>query len=319
MRRSSAAHGALIAIAATLCIAGPTVAGAPPDVEAGIFRDYVAPDAGAMTPGSITFGFLGSAEVIAPDAELVPPTDTNLPFLVGGAPTCLEVTRQGGEITRLAFVASCTVMGPVTLVPDVFGPGADAYMTSDRVVTPESVVLADPAINALMKTTADSGGVLTITFQVDLSFGAPTAFEATTSFDGAVTVLDTGDVQVDGALLLDAVIDPGSRTLLQRADAEELEATVTVQGDGLIDVSGKSQPAVTVALTVALTEPAVPSATPPPALLPDTSAGEPSSSPALAGLLALAVVALAIRGGRSERLMRRRGTSCVHEPVDAGG
>jgi hypothetical protein len=270
MRRLLAVLGALVILLTALSI-GPVAAGAPTDVEAGIFTDFVAPDEGTMTSGSITFGFTGAAEVIAADAELVPPTDTNLAFLVGGAPTCLEVTRASGLITRLAFVDSCTVSGPVTLVADVFGPGAAGYVTSDRIVTPEAIVLGDPGINALMKTTADSGGVLNVTFQIDVSFGAPTGFSASTSLAGPVDILDSGDVQVGAALLLSEVVDPASRALLEQAAEEGREATVDIAGEGLIDTSGKSQPAVTIALSVTLAAPEPSPSDPPPAVLPDTA------------------------------------------------
>jgi hypothetical protein len=304
MRRILAACGAAVALVATVN-AGPALAGAPADVEAGIFIDYLAPDPGGPTPGTITFGYLGSAEVIAADAELVPPADTNLPFLVGGAPTCLEVSRQAGEITRLAFIASCTVSGPVTLVPDVFGPGANAYMTSDRVVTPEAVVLADPAINALMKTTADSGGILSVTFQVDVSFGAPTAFAAMTSIGGPVDIVDSGDVHVGPAVLLAPVIDPASRALLEQADAEDLDASVTIEGEGIIDVSGKSQPAVTIALTVTLAAPPDPTPAPSsPALLPDTSLVDATGAPPSAELVLLVLIAAASAAGAARHARR---------------
>ena len=53
--------------------------------ECGLFRDFVSPDPIAVTTGSITFGLSGSPEVIAADATLAPPTDTNLAGLAGGA------------------------------------------------------------------------------------------------------------------------------------------------------------------------------------------------------------------------------------------
>jgi hypothetical protein len=309
MRRLTAAGIAAVALAMTLTInTAPVHAGPMPEVESGIFMDYVAPDAGAMTPGSITFGYLGAPEAIAADAELVPPADTNLSFLAGGAPTCLEVMRQGGQITRLAFVESCTVTGEVTLVTDVFGSGTNGYVTSDRIATPEAVVLGDPAINALMKTTADSGGILSVTFTIDVAFGAPTGFIASTSFAGVVEVLNTGDVRVGDALLLDAVIDPASRALLEQAAVDGLEATVSVHGEGEIDVSGESQPATTITLSVTLSAPPSPSAAPTsPAVLPDTSLVDPMGSDRPTGTILFAltvslIAGCAALGARANRL-----------------
>ncbi|MDH4334365.1 MAG: hypothetical protein OEW24_03745 [Chloroflexota bacterium] len=226
---------ALLLTSATSVTAVETV-----DIEAGLFVDYVAPDAGALTPGSITFGFYGTPEVIAADAVLVPPADTNLPFLASGAPVCLQVTRDLGEITAMTLIAECTVTGPVTLVPDAFGPGVGAYLTSDRVITPESLVFAFPGLETLMKTTADSGGTLSITFTSDPSTGIPISLVATTEIAGPVTMLPGGDVTVGSATLPDEVIDATARALLQQAADLGYSATVSIAGSSVIDLTGET-------------------------------------------------------------------------------
>jgi MYXO-CTERM domain-containing protein len=277
--------GAVLAIGSV----GGALAGGIPDIEAGIYTDFTAPDAGTSTPGAITFGLTGTPEVIAADATLVPPADTNLSFLAGSAPTCLEVTREGGAITQLAFVETCTVSGPVVLVPDVFSSGTDGYITDDRIATPADIVLGVPGINALMKTTADNGGSLTVTFTVDVSVGVPTAFSAFTDLDGAVELLPGGDIRVGAATLLSAVIDPASRALLEDAAENGLEATVHVAGEGVIDTSGESAPTVEITLAVTVATPApTPTPTPPAAELPDTSVDGPATDPTVAMLVLLA-------------------------------
>lgn len=173
--------------------------GATTSVEGGAYFDFVAPDPIAPAPGSITFGFSGTPEEIAADAVLVPPADTNLAFLGGGTPTCLEVTREGGSITQLAFVAECTIDGMVTFVPDAFGPGVGAYLIGDRVAAPQDLVEGDPAFATMIGVPAASGASLAVTFEVDLASGVPQTFVGITEVVGAVSMLGSGDVTVGSA------------------------------------------------------------------------------------------------------------------------
>jgi hypothetical protein len=257
-------------------------------------------------PGAIAFGFTGTSEIISADAELVPPADTNLAFLGGGTPTCLEVTREAGEITRLAFVAECTVTGTVTRVTDAFGPGMDAYVIGDRVAAPAELVEGDPAFGALLGVPADSGELLSVTFQIDLTVGAPLSFVGATQVAGAVTMLAGGDVMVGAATLPGAAVDDASRQLLSEAAALGVDAAVTIGGTGTIEQKG--QPTLDLVLSVSYAAPTVaptPAPTPAPtaAALPDTSADGPSAGDSI-GWLMLALGALsALVVGR----MRRRG------------
>lgn len=283
----------VLGLAATLCAIGGAAAAETVAIEAGAYQDFIAPDPGTSTPGAITFGFLGTPEVIAADAVLHPPADTNLAFFSGAVPTCLAVTRDSDQIVALAFAASCTVSGAVTMVTDIFGSGANGYVTSDRVATPEELVLGTPGINALMKTAADSDGTLTITFAVDVSVGVPTSFVGSTQIGGPVTIIPSGGIGVGSAVLMDEVVDDASRALLQEAADLGVGAIVGITGTGIIDVSGEEGPSVDITLTVALdsvapTAPpspaptdAAPSSTPAvtPALLPNTSVGSSASGP----------------------------------------
>lgn len=264
-------------------------------VEGGAYFDYVAPDPSGPTDGAIRFGFDGDLETIAADAELVPPADTNLAFLGSGTPTCLEVTREGGTITRIAFVPSCEVAGQVELVEDIFGPDVDAYLIAGRVATPVELVETDPALAALIGTAADNGGTLSITFHLDED-GVPVSFEAVTSASGPVTIGGTGDITVGAATLPSAVIDDASRAALTEAAALGVDAQVLIEGDGVLGQKG--QPEVTITLTVTYSAPtpvATPTPTPAGSLLPDTSATQAARTSVGAGWM-LVVAAFVVAG-----------------------
>jgi hypothetical protein len=274
------------------------VAAADTALECGLFRDYTAPDPIAATAGSITFGLSGTPEAIAPDATLVPPTDTALPSLEGGVPTCLTVTRDAGVITSLAFAPSGTVSGTVILIPDLFGSGQDAYVIADRVFTPVDAVTANPHLAALIKTAADDGATLSITFQIDLGSGVPTGFTATTTLSGAVVLLSSGDIQIGDATLPNAVIDPAARARLHSAAGLGVPATVLVTGIGTLDQGGTGGVSIDITLVVTFTTPAAPTPTPtaPPSPtpraveLPNTAIEHPSNGGQPLSVLVLAIV-----------------------------
>lgn len=293
-----------LALGALLLTAGVALGGGgATTIEAGAYLDFVAPDPGGPTAGSITFGFAGTPEEIAADAVLVPPADANLAFLGGGTPTCLEVTREGGSITRLAFVAECTVDGPVTFEPDLFGPGMGAYLIGDRVAAPADLVEGDPAFATMIGVPADSGANLAITFVVDVASGFTSSFVGRTQLTGSVMALGSGDVVVGAATLPDAVIDDASRALLSDAGALGVVATVDIVGDG--SISDKGGPALTIALSVTYTAPTPaptvePTASPAAGSLPDTRAGLPGAVSPWLGLVGL-VVGIAIVAIRARR------------------
>jgi hypothetical protein len=266
----------LLAVALVALMAAPASAGgvAVTAVECGLFRDYVAPDAGTDTPGTITFGLTGTPETIAPAAVLVPPTNTSLPSLQGGAPTALSVTRDAGVITALAFAASCTLSGTPTLVEDLFGPDADGYVISDRLFVPVGQVQANAGLSALIGTAAEAGTTFSVTFAIDLDFGVPSGFTATTNLSGSVVMLPNGDVEVGAAMLPSAVVDDAARAELQAAADLGVPAAVIVSGIGSVDASSEGDVAVTITLTVSFAAPP-PSPIPSPtqAPLPDTALG----------------------------------------------
>ena len=184
----------LLAVALVASLVGPVWAGGvdTTTLECGLFRDYTAPEPATSTPGSITFGVSGTPEVIAADATLVPPADTALPSLQGGAPTALTVIRNGGVITSLSFAPACTISGTPVLVPDLFGPGQDGYVIADRLFIPVEQLASNDGLAALIGTAADTGGTFSVTFDIDLSTGMPSGITAQTTLIGVVTMLDGG-------------------------------------------------------------------------------------------------------------------------------
>ncbi len=295
-------------IVATALLLGSAIAragGGDVTIEAGAYFDFLAPDPGGPTDGTIRFGFGSAAETIAADAELVPPADTNLAFLGGGTPTCLEVTREGGTITHLAFVEECTVSGTVTRVDDVFGVGADAYLVGDRLAAPAELVEGEAAYAALIGVPAATGGTLDVTFHVDPTTGVPTSFIGETSVAGPISDLGAGDVGVGAAALPGAIVDDASRALLDEAADLGVDATVGILGFGTIGEKG--QPALEIELTVTYSAtPATPAPTP--AALPDTrmaigsaSAGGPVWLVLAAGAAGATVLLVRPRGRRAAR------------------
>ena len=292
----------LVAIALLLGSTMAHAGGATVTTEAGAYFDFLAPDPGAPSDGTIRFGFNGAVETIAADAELVPPADTNLALLGAPTPTCLEVTREAGAITRLAFVEECTVSGTVTRVDDLFGDGTDWYLIADRLAAPAELVEGEAPFAALIGVPAATGATLDVTFQV-LSTGIPTSFTGRTSVTGPVSELGGGDVAVGAGVLPGAVIDDASRALLAEAAALGVDATVGIVG--VASFQQNAPPALEIELEVTY---AAPPATPAPtqAALPDTRVGVEDStakwSALLLGAVATAAVLLARRrGGRAAR------------------
>ena len=264
----------LLAVALVASLVGPVWAGGADTttLECGLFRDYTAPEPATSTPGSITFGVSGTPEVIAADATLVPPADTALPSLQGGAPTALTVVRNGGVITSLAIAPACTISGTPILVPDLFGPGQDGYVIADRLFVPVDQVASNDGLAALIGTAADTGGTFSVTFDIDLSTGVPSGFTAQTTLVGIVIMLDGGAVQVGAATLPASVVDDEARAELETAAELGVETTVVVDGIGTIDpASGGPLIAISLAVTFAAPAPSTPAPSPVPSLLPNTA------------------------------------------------
>ena len=264
----------LLAVALVASLVSPVWAGGADTttLECGLFREYTAPEPATSTPGSITFGVSGMPEVIAADATLVPPADTALPSLQGGAPTALTVIRNGGVITSVAIAPACTISGTPVLVPDLFGPGQDAYVIADRLFVPVAQVADNDGLAALIGTAADTDATFSVTFDIDLSTGRPSGFSAQTTLVGLVSMLDGGDVQVGAATLPASVVDDEARAELETAAELGVQTTVVVDGIGTID-QASGDPLIAITLTVTFTAPApsTPAPSPAPSLLPNTA------------------------------------------------
>ena len=264
----------LLAVALLAWLVGPVWAGGDSTtVECGLFRDYTAPEPATDTPGSISFGISGSPEPISADATLVPPADTSLASLQGGAPTALSVTRNGGVIVSMSFAAACNISGIPMLVPDLFGPNQDGYVVADRLFVPVELVGSNDGLAALIGTAADASRTFSVTFDIDLSTGFPSGLTAQTTIIGVVVMLDAGAVQVGGATLPASVVDDEARAELAAAAELGVQTTVVVDGIGTID-QASGGPLIAITLTVTFATPPPPTATgpsPTPDLLPNTA------------------------------------------------
>jgi hypothetical protein len=247
--------GAIGVVALVSLLGTATVAAATTTTECGLLRDYVAPDPLGPTDGSISFGLSGSPEVIAAGATLVPPVDTNLSGLTGGAPTALTVVRDAGIITSLAFAPSCVLNGDVTFVPDLFGPGADGYIVEDRLVAPVDLMAINDGLAALIPTAAANGSPLSIEFIIDLSMGTPSAFHAQVTLVGEVQPKPNGDMLVGQARLPASVISDGARDRLGQARQLRVPATVEVTGEGAPDQASPGAVAMMITLSVSFEAP----------------------------------------------------------------
>jgi hypothetical protein len=288
LRRPAAALS--VASLAAIILTG-TAGAATTAVECGLFRDYVAPDALGPTDGSITFGLSGTPEVISADATLLPPTDTNLAGLAGGAPTALRVVRDTGTITSLAFAPSCTLSGGVTLVPDLFGPGTDGYTVGDRLFAPVFLMASNDGLAALIPTAEADGAQLSLTFTIDTGTGRPSAIHAEVTLSGRVRLRNNGDILVGDARIPDGVISDAARDRLREAHRLGVDGTVAVTGEGVPDGGAPGGVAMAISLAVSFETPDAP----PTADVPDTAAPPPTQqTPAILVVSIVALVALAV-------------------------
>lgn len=309
MRRGA---GAFSGILLACLVFSASAAAATTTVECGLFRDYVAPDPLGPTDGSITFGLSGTPEIIAADATLVPPADTNLGGLAGGAPTALTVVRDTGVITSLAFAGSCTLTADVTFVTDLFGPGADGYTVGDRVFAPAAFLAINDGLAALIPTAAANGVQLSLTFTIDTSVGSPNAFDADLTLVGPVKLKNNGDIVVGAARLPSSVISDQARDQLREAHRLGVDATVVVTGNGGPDAAAPGGVAMAITLDVRFQ---APKPEPSPSDVPDTAISLPSTTGqplhAIAGVLGLAIAGVATVSawqprGRGPGTRRRR-------------
>ncbi|MGZ8562066.1 MAG: hypothetical protein ACXWWU_00425 [Candidatus Limnocylindria bacterium] len=249
-----------------------TASASSPTTECGVVREYSPPDAGTSTPGAIAFGLSGPSEAVAADAALVGAVATNLPWLVGGTPTCLIVVRVSGLITSLEFAPSGTISGPVTFMADLLGPGQDAYIVGDRLLVPVDVLTVVPGLAALIVAPAEADTETSLTFQIDVASGGPSGFVGTTQLAGMVTIEDTLDVRIGEATLSAAVVDDAARAAFGEVAALGVPATVRIDATGSIDPDSGAV-AVSLAFSIDYAVPpsfAAPSP-PPAAMLPDTA------------------------------------------------
>lgn len=214
--------------------AQPVQAAPDVSVECGFF-EYVAPD--ADNQGSIEFGgnaalgVNGDLFVIAADAAV----PANLAELAGGSPTCLELTVDAGVITQMQYAAGGSVSGPVVVYGDPEkDPDNSVYVAAGRVGIPASAVASELGLKVVFGNAVASGENATIVLDVDPKSGFVQSFTASTRLRGVV-VMGEGDISVGPGTLPDKLIDPDSRTLLEKAAKLGVEAKVIITSHGIIN------------------------------------------------------------------------------------
>jgi hypothetical protein len=219
----------VIAAAALLLVAVPSsVAAASSVVECGQLTGYTAPDPGTPADGSLQLG-LADTWVILASATISPAAASVLPVSVGSAPTCLAMDLDdAGVVTALDFAPSGELRGMVTL-----DTGSGFYMLADRLIIPDFITDANPALAALFVTSYQAGTELAITFTVDQSTGQLIGFDGLAAFCGVGSVTQDGDGQVGNAVIAAAVLD--SEDLEALAGAGDAETCATIHSVGTID------------------------------------------------------------------------------------
>jgi hypothetical protein len=295
MRARMTSTLAALAIGIGLLLTGPaTTLAASSVVECGQLTAYTAPDPLGPTDGSLQLGTV--SWVVLANATVSAAAAATLPTLVNNAPTCLALDLDvDGKVTAIDFAAEGSLTGMVS-----FDSGTGFYTFADRLIIPDSVTSAIPALAALFVTSYQAGTPLTVVFTIDPTTGQFVGFDGTAAFCGAGSVTSGGDGKVGAAIIPASVLDAGDLAKLDGAGSRQ--ACATVHAFGTIDPStGNIVPTTNVTITVA---PAGVTVTPPPTSTVASAATPSSSGTTLPGLIGLGLIAVAAMS----TILRRRGT-----------
>ncbi len=225
---------ALLALSIVAFPAGLVHAANDVSVQCGFF-EYVAPD--GKNEGNIEFGanaaqgLSGDLFVIAADAAV----PANLSDLAGGSPTCLELTVDAGVITQMQYAAGGSVSGPVVVYGDPEkDPDNSVFVAAGRIAVPASAVVSELGLKVVFGNAVASGENATVVLDVDPKSGSVQSFTASTRLRGVV-VMGEGDISVGPGTLSEKLIDPDSRTLLERAAKLGVDAKVIITSHGIIN------------------------------------------------------------------------------------
>jgi hypothetical protein len=223
-----------ILIAATAIPALATASLAATDgVACGMVSAYTAPDPATPTDGTITIG-LDQVEAIAATATLSANLAANLPAILNSSPTCLAITADsGGIITALDFAPSGTVCGTLEL-----DPSSNFYVVARAFIIPVTLVDSEVAFSALFGVSFASGGEACVTFTVDTTTGAISAFSGTTSVCGAAVAHTDGSLDIGSATVPTGVVSTNGLAAVSIAESAGDDVCADIRSAGTVDTSG---------------------------------------------------------------------------------
>ncbi len=202
-------------------------------VACGMVSAYTAPDPSGPTDGTITIG-LDQVETIAATATLSANLAANLPSILNSSPTCFSITADaGGVITALDFAPSGTVCGTLEL-----DPSGSFYVVARAFIIPVSLVDSEVAFSALFGVSFDTGGEACVTFTVDTTTGAITAFSGTTSVCGAPVTHPDGSLDIGPATVPAAVVSTNGLAAVAIAESAGNDVCADIRSAGIVDTSG---------------------------------------------------------------------------------
>ena len=225
------ATAVLLAAAALPALATTSMA-ATDGVACGMVSAYTAPDPAGPTDGMITIG-LDQVETIAATATLSANLAANLPAILNSSPTCLAIsTDSGGVITALDFAPTGTVCGTLEL-----DPSGDFYVVARAFIIPVTLVDSEVAFSALFGVSFASGGEACVTFTVDTTTGAITAFSGTTSVCGAPVAHPDGSLDIGPATIPTGVVSPNGMSAEAVAEAAHRDVCADIRSAGTVDTN----------------------------------------------------------------------------------
>lgn len=202
-------------------------------VACGMVSAFTAPDPSGPTDGTITIG-LDQVETIAATATLSANLAANLPSILNSSPTCFSITADaGGVITALDFAPSGTVCGTLEL-----DPSGSFYVVARAFIIPVSLVDSEVAFSALFGVSFDTGGEACVTFTVDTTTGAITAFSGTTSVCGAPVTHPDGSLDIGPATVPPAVVSTNGLAAVAIAESAGNDVCADIRSAGIVDTSG---------------------------------------------------------------------------------
>ena len=223
---------AILLAAAALPALATTSMAATDGVACGMVSAYTAPDPAGPTDGMITIG-LDQVETIAATATLSANLAANLPAILNSSPTCLAIsTDSGGVITALDFAPTGTVCGTLEL-----DPSGDFYVVVRAFIIPVTLVDSEVAFSALFGVSFASGGEACVTFTVDTTTGAITAFSGTTSVCGAPVAHPDGSLDIGPATIPTGVVSPNGMSAEAVAEAAHRDVCADIRSAGTVDTN----------------------------------------------------------------------------------